>query len=125
MEEIKLYAVDFVAEAALMPNITNIINVVFPQNQKDPNDPNNYGLPLSTTGELPATHYFSKVDVSGKDIVAFDALGVSNLSGLNMWLWKQIDKKLVSTNNEATMDQKGKLWESNTAFKVLNLLPIV
>ena len=123
--ELKLYAVDFVAEAATMPDIMTKINTVLPEIAKDPNDPSNYGLPLSASGSLPATHYFNKVDVSVSDMVSFDALGVGSISGLNMWLWSQRDKKLISTNNAATMDQKGQLWESNEAFKVLNLLPIV
>lgn len=123
--ELKLYAVDFVAEAATMPDIITKINIVFPEVIKDPNDSSNYGLPLSASGSLPATHYFNKVDVSISDMTSFDALGVSSISGLNMWLWSQRDKKLISTNNVATQDQKGQLWESNEAFKVLNLLPIV
>jgi hypothetical protein len=102
------------------------LDVAFPRDDGQPRDlahPGNYGVPLSASGQAPATHYGAIFSVTEPLRVQLEGMGLANVPGISYWRATNPEGVLATTNHAGSVAQIGQVWDWKDSMAKMGLQP--
>lgn len=104
------------------------LDIAFPRDDGQPRDlahPENYGVPLSATGQAPATHYGAVFSVTEVLREHLEGMGLASVQGITYWRATNPEGILAVTNHPASLARIGQAWDWKDSMQAMGLQPAV
>lgn len=114
--------------AEAMPGAIGALDIAFPCDDGQPRDPAKpelVGCKLSTSGELPTTHYGAAFSVTEPIRQNLEGLGLAQTPGITYWRCSNPEGILAATNHAPSQASIGQPWNWQQCLAAAGLQAVI